>query len=245
VGGGDQNGFGMGGDGHGTGAEAGCVDGGAAVSECGVRRTELVAAEAGINSAQGGRLSGWADGWCAQAAGRGIGRLRTVCMKELGSAEAGDTVRSRGWGRSRCLRLGTAPEGRRTGRAGGWKGPQLRRRDRLCGQGRCSRRAGSAEGGSLSGRVAGGGSSCRGGGPGRLRTVPMKELGGAEAARHGPEPRAGEIRCSWGGCGLGTAPEDGGPGGRAVGQGRSFGGVPGLVVKDAAVAGQARRRAAG
>jgi hypothetical protein len=35
------------------------------------------------------------------------------------------------------------------------------------------------------------------------------------------------------GRGMGTAPEDGGPGGRVVGRGRSFGAVTGLVVKDA------------
>ncbi len=36
---------------------------------------------------------------------------------------------------------------------------------------------------------------------------------------------------------MGTAPEDGGPGGWVAGKGRSFGAVTGLVVKGAAVAG--------
>ena len=44
------------------------------------------------------------------------------------------------------------------------------------------------------------------------------------------------------GRGMGTAPEDGGPGGRVAGTGRSFGAVTGLVVKGVAVAGQVRGR---
>jgi hypothetical protein len=58
--------------------------------------------------------------------------------------------------------------------------------------------------------------------------------------RHGPEPEGGGNQMVLGGCGLGTAPEDGGPGGWVVGKDRSFGAVTGLVVKGADVAGQAR-----
>jgi hypothetical protein len=119
---------------------------------------------------------------------------------------------------------------------GGGDGPQLRRRDRPCGQGRCSRRAGSAKGGRLSGRwwsaaqAAGAGDweapdgagwRWRGGHPGF-------------AARSGAGGR-GKSKCCWGGCGMGTAPEDGGPGGWLGGMGHSFGAVPGLVVQGVAV----------
>jgi hypothetical protein len=45
------------------------------------------------------------------------------------------------------------------------------------------------------------------------------------------------------GRGMGTAPEDGGPGGRVVGTGRSFGAVTGLVVKGVAVTHFAKARA--
>ncbi len=103
--------------------------------------------------------------------------------------------------------------GRRTGRAGGGKGPQLRRRDRPCGQGRCGRRAGSAEGGRLSGRWSVGGSSCRGGGIGRLRTVCMKELGGAEVGGTVRSRRAGEIEML-----LGRVGDGHGAGGRRTGR---------------------------
>jgi hypothetical protein len=118
-------------------------------------------------------------------------------MKELGGAEQRGTVRSRRAGEIEMLLgrvwIGHGTGGRRTGRVGGGKGPQLRRRARPRGQGRCGRRAGSAEGGRLSGWAAGRRLKLPGGGLGRLRTVRMKELGGAEAARHGPEPWAGEI----------------------------------------------------
>ena len=72
---------------------------------------------------------------------------------------------------------------------------------------------------------------------GRAGALPSPLEVGEERAGHvergrvggGAQDAAVEIRWFWEGRGMGTAPEDGGPGGRVAGRGRSFGAVPGLV----------------
>jgi hypothetical protein len=108
-------------DGHGTGAEAGRAGGRRGRSlrvRCpanragGCRGRDGLGAGRQVERVGGGRrlkLPGW-----------GLGRLRTVCMKELSGAEVGDTVRSRRAGEIGCFEIGHGAGGAED-LAGGWR----------------------------------------------------------------------------------------------------------------------------
>ena len=150
---------------------------------------------AGVGSTKGGRLSGWVRRAAAQAAGVGAGEAPDGVHEGAG--------RRRGWrhgpepegGGNQMLEIGHGAGGTED-RAGGWReGPQLRRRDRPGGfDGRCGCRERLGAGRQVERAVVVGGSTCRGGGIGRLRTVPGGDGAAAiQLSRHSLEPWAGEI----------------------------------------------------